>query len=291
MHIKGLKSWNDLPNEKMALSRFGEVFRCSRGAVIGMIHVKALPGTPMNHHGVEELVEMACSQAQIYKEAEIDGVLVENMFDLPYVKQSFLGPEVIACMTRVCGEVRNIIPKKVPCGVQILAGGNQEALAVSKACGLQFIRAECFIFSHVADEGLMDGCAGPLLRYRRAIGAEDVLVFADIKKKHSAHSITSDVTIVETAQAANFFLADGVIITGSATGQEADHTQLHDVLQNVDLPVLIGSGVTKTNVHKFMDANGFIVGSHFKTGGRWTGELEYDKVKSFTDLVKSLRAN
>nr|XP_045608962.1 uncharacterized protein F13E9.13, mitochondrial-like isoform X3 [Procambarus clarkii] len=244
MHIKCFRLWNDLPNEKMALSRFGEVFRCSRGAVIGMIHVKALPGTPMNHHGVEELVEMACSQAQIYKEAEI-----------------------------------------------ILAGGNQEALAVSKACGFQFIRAECFIFSHVADEGLMDGCAGPLLRYRRAIGAEDVLVFADIKKKHSAHSITSDVTIVETAQAANFFLADGVIITGSATGQEADHTQLHDVLQNVDLPVLIGSGVTKTNVHKFMDANGFIVGSHFKTGGRWTGELEYDKVKSFTDLVKSLRAN
>nr|XP_053644990.1 uncharacterized protein F13E9.13, mitochondrial-like [Cherax quadricarinatus]XP_053644991.1 uncharacterized protein F13E9.13, mitochondrial-like [Cherax quadricarinatus] len=232
---------------------------------------------------------MACTEAQIYKEAHVDGVLVENMFDVPYVKRSSLGPEVVACMTKVCCEVRRIIPRSVPCGVQILAGGNQEALAVSKACGLQFIRAECFVFSHVADEGLMDGCAGSLLRYRRTIGAEDVLVFADIKKKHSAHAITSDVDIVATAEAAKFFLANGVVITGSATGQEADHNQLHDVASNVDIPVLIGSGVTKENVHKFVDANGLIVGSHFKTDGKWTGKVEYDRVRSFTDLVKQLR--
>lgn len=43
---------------------------------------------------------------------------------------------------------------------------------------------------------------------------------------HSAHSITGDVSVVETAQAAKFFLVDGVIITGSATGQEADHKHL-----------------------------------------------------------------
>lgn len=70
------------------------------------------------------------------------------------------------------------------CICQILAGGNQEALAVSKACGLQFIRAECFVFSHIADEGLMNACAGPLLRYRKAIDAEEVLIFTDVKKKH-----------------------------------------------------------------------------------------------------------
>ena len=30
----------------------------------------------------------------------------------------------------------------------------------------------------------MDACAGELLRYRRAVGAENILVFTDIKKKH-----------------------------------------------------------------------------------------------------------
>ncbi|ROT81526.1 putative uncharacterized protein F13E9.13, mitochondrial-like [Penaeus vannamei] len=241
----------------MALSRFKDLFQCSRAAVIGMIHVKALPGTPLNRHGINELVEMARQEAFAYKEAGV--------------------------------EVRSIIPKRIPCGIQILAGGNKEALAVGKACGLQFIRAECFVFSHVADEGLMNACAGPLLRYRRSIGAEDVLVFTDIKKKHSAHSITSDVGIADTAEAAKFFLADGVILTGSATGQEADHRQLENVISKVDLPVLIGSGVTSDNVHKYMDAHGFIVGSHFKTGGSWMGDLEYEKIESFTTLVRNLR--
>lgn len=64
-------------------------------------------------------------------------------------------------------------------------GANKEALAVAMASGAQFIRAEGFVFSHVADEGWMDSCAAELLRYRRAIGAEDILVFTDIKKKHS----------------------------------------------------------------------------------------------------------
>lgn len=50
--------------------------------------------------------------------------------------------------------------------------------------GLQFVRAEGFVFGHVADEGFMESCAGELLRYRRIINAEDILVFTDIKKKH-----------------------------------------------------------------------------------------------------------
>ena len=65
----------------------------------------------------------------------------------------------------------------------------------------------------------MESDAGALLRYRRAIGAEAVRVFADVKKKHSAHAITADVDLGDTVHAAEFFLADGVIVTGSATGR------------------------------------------------------------------------
>lgn len=50
--------------------------------------------------------------------------------------------------------------------------------------GLDFIRAEGFVFSHVADEGIINACAGDLLRYRKQIGAENIQIFADIKKKH-----------------------------------------------------------------------------------------------------------
>ena len=87
------------------------------------------------------------------------------------------------------------------------------------AVGAAFVRVEGFVFAHVADEGLIESDAGALLRYRRAIGAEGVRVFADVKKKHSAHAITADVDLAETAHAAEFFLADGVIVTGAATGE------------------------------------------------------------------------
>lgn len=137
------------------------------------------------------------------------------MHDIPYVQEQLLGPEAVACMTRLALEVRNIIPTTVmPIGIQILACGNKQALAVAKACNLQYIRAEGFVFDHVADEGYTKACAGDLLRYRKLIDASDILVFTDLKKKHSAHSITQDVSLLETAKAAEFFLTDGVIITG-----------------------------------------------------------------------------
>ena len=123
-------------------------------------------------------------------------------------------------MAVVGREVRRAVP--LPLGVQVLAAANREALAVALACGAAFVRVEGFVFAHVADEGLMEADAGALLRYRTAIGAEQIRVFADIKKKHSSHAITADVDVAETARAAEFALADGVIVTGAATGQPAD---------------------------------------------------------------------
>ncbi|XP_076037633.1 uncharacterized protein F13E9.13, mitochondrial-like isoform X2 [Oratosquilla oratoria] len=228
--------------------------------------------------------------ASPHAEKEKDGILVENMHDIPYLQGAELGPEVTATMARVCSAVKQIIPSSLPCGVQILAGGNKEALAVSKACNLQFIRAECFVFSHIADEGLMNASAGPLLRYRKMIEADDVLVFTDIKKKHSAHSLTADLDVVEMAKAADFFSADGVILTGNATGCEADENQLRNVVAQVSLPVLVGSGVTVDNVDKFSDAHGLIVGSHFKADGRWNAELDFNRVKIFVEHVQNFRA-
>lgn len=136
------------------------------------------------------------------------------MHDVPYVQDKHIGAEIVSSMTRLCIEIRKILPPRLPCGVQILAGANRQALAVAKASNFQFIRAEGFVFSHVADEGFTDACAGDILRYRKYIDAEDVLVFTDVKKKHSSHAITGDVSLAETIHAAEFFLTDGAILTG-----------------------------------------------------------------------------
>ncbi|XP_039311049.1 uncharacterized protein F13E9.13, mitochondrial isoform X5 [Solenopsis invicta] len=198
-------------------------------SVIGMVHVKALPGTPKYEGCSEKIVENATKEALIYADCSVDGILIENMHDVPYIKQKDISPEITTMMTRICTEIRKVTPQNIACGVQILAGCNKEAIAVAKAAGLQFIRAEGFVFSHVADEGFIDSNAGTLLRYRRQIDADNILVFVDVKKKHSSHIITSDVSLLETVKAAEFFLADGVILTGKATGEEANMRDLLDV--------------------------------------------------------------
>lgn len=266
-----------------------KLFRCKRAAVIGMVHVQALPGTPRSTLPPQQLMELARHEAEIYRASDVDGVIVENMHDAPYVQAPLLGPEVTATMTAVCGAVKGVMGD-IPVGCQILACGNKEALAVASASGLQFIRAEGFVFGHLADEGWTDACAGDLLRYRRSINANHISVWADIKKKHSSHSITSDVTLAETAHAAQFFLADAVVVTGAATGAEADSEQLQELVSAVPgLPIAVGSGVTATNIDRYLSAHALIVGSHFKEEGVWSNDLSKDRVKAFMDLVKSLR--
>jgi len=125
--------------------------------------------------------------------------------------------------------------------------------------------------------------------YRKNINAEHISIFTDIKKKHSAHQITSDVPIGETASAASFFLSDGLIVTGSSTGAQANPDDLHEVLKATpELPVLIGSGITPGNAHKFKKAHGFIVGSYLKRDGHWNNELDDERLQKIMEAIKSL---
>ena len=230
----------------------------ARRALIGAIHTGGLPGTPNAAAGIGAIAEECAAEAQIYRAAGFHGVIIENTHDRPYLKGS-VGPEIAAALAVIGYSVRRA--SGLPMGVQVLAAANQCALAVAHACGACFVRVEGFVFAHVADEGLIESSAGELLRYRRAIGAGDVRLFADIKKKHSAHAITADVDLPETARAAEFFLADGVIVTGVSTGQPADPHEVRAVSQAVKLPTLVGSGVTAENIRDYADADAFIVGS------------------------------
>jgi len=243
----------------------------SRRALIGMIHVGALPGTPRASEPLAALVARAREEARVYRDAGFTALAIENMHDRPYVKGG-VGPEIVAAMTAVGCAVREAVD--LPLGVQVLAGANREAMAVALACDAAFVRVEGFVFAHVADEGWIDASAGELLRYRRAIGAEHVAVFADLKKKHSAHAVTSDVSLAETARAAEFFLADGVIVTGAATGEAAAPADLTATCDATPLPVLVGSGITPQNLASFAAAHGFVVGSSVKRGGVWSEPLD-----------------
>lgn len=267
------------------LIKMNSLFSSSK-PVIGVIHVGALPGTPRSSQTVSEIASSARSEARLYRESGVDGVIIENMHDVPYLRGE-VGPEIVAAMTAVAVEVKSECG--LPVGVQILAGANIEAMAVAHAAGLDFIRAEGYAYAHVADEGLIQSSAARLLRYRKMIGATSVQVWADVKKKHAAHAITADVSLGETAETVGFMGADCVIVTGSATGKAPTIVDVREARSHCQLPVFLGSGITEANIAEFYEqADGFIVGSAFKVDGIWSNTIDASRVMAFMKMVRQV---
>ncbi len=247
--------------------------------VVAMIHVGALPGTPGQRQTLDEIARAACSEARLYEAAGVNCLMLENMHDVPYLRGT-VGPEIVAAMTMLAGAVRAVT--RLPIGLQILAAADIEAMAVAHAASLDFIRTECFSFAHIADEGIMESNAAKLLRYRRMIGATDVQVWADIKKKHSSHAWTADLTLGDMAEAAEFMGAETIIVTGASTGKPPRAAEVAEARDRCQLPVFVGSGVSMENIGELLTASdGLIVGSHFKRNGHWTNEIEEERVREF----------
>jgi membrane complex biogenesis BtpA family protein len=245
--------------------------------IIGMIHVGALPGTPASRQSIDQIVAQAEREAAIYRDCRIDGVIIENMHDVPYLRGS-VGPEIVAAMAVIGQRVKHA--SHLSTGIQILAGANIEAIAVAHAAGLDFIRAEGYAFAHVADEGLIESSAARVLRYRRMIGADRVQVWADVKKKHSSHAITADIGLGATAEAVAFMRGDAVIVTGNVTGDPPKLQDVQEIKAHCRLPVLIGSGIDADNIADFYQAaDGFIIGSYFKVDGNWANEIDVGRIE------------
>ena len=247
--------------------------RLAKGRLlIGMVHLRALPGTPHAELSVDEIERVALHEALTLADAGFDAILIENMHDRPYLNRT-VGPEIVAAMTRVVTVIRSAVA--CPIGIQVLAGANHAALAIAHCSNLDFIRTEGFVHAHVADEGLMNADAGPLLRARRRLGADRIAILADIQKKHSSHAVTADLSLTDHAAAATFCGADGLVVTGNATGEPVDDASLEAVRASTPLPVMIGSGVTAATLPRLLPrSDGVIVGSDLKIDGVWANDLD-----------------
>lgn len=270
------------------LRAMSRIFRRPK-PILAMVHTGPSPGAP-GYRAIECAVERAVAEAKLYAELGVDGLVIENMHDFPCIHERDQGPEVAAFMTRVAVCVKRQVGQ-LPVGIQILFQANKTALAVALAAQCDFIRAEGWTFAHVSDKGVAEACAGEVLRYRRSIGADNIPVFADIKKKHAAHAWTADVPIGEIAYLMELHRADGVVVTGASTGIEPDMEDLEAVREATTLPLLVGSGVTIDNIEQLAPlADGFIVGSAFKEGGVWEAPVSEPRVRAIVDAVHLVRA-
>ncbi len=253
------------------------------GTLIGMVHLHALPGTPRAGESVAEIAARAARETAILIDAGFDAIMVENMHDLPYLRRT-VGPEVVAAMTMAVAAVVDAAGDR-PVGVQVLAGANREAISIAHATGARFIRAEGFAYAAVADEGLLEEAdAGPLLRHRRNMGADDVAIWADVRKKHSAHAITGDLVLADLVSGHEFMGADAVIITGSHTGQAVSLHDLAAARQASPLPVAVGSGATPQSLPELLEhATAVIVGSGLKIDGCWSNDIDPARAHAFVE--------
>jgi membrane complex biogenesis BtpA family protein len=258
-------------------------------AIIGVIHSWPLPGAP-RYQGrpMQEITDFALSEARAYAEGGVDGLIVENHGDIPFLKPDALGPETAACMAIMADAVRREVG--LPTGINVLANGAQVALAVARAAGAAFIRVNQWSNAYVANEGIVEGPAATALRYRRSLGADDVRIFADVHVKHGAHAITGDRSIEELARDNEFFDADVAIATGQRTGNAATPAEIDTIKGATSLPVVVGSGVDAGNIGRILDrADGVIVASSLKRDGVWWNEVDPERLTAFMRAVEMVR--
>ena len=258
--------------------------------VIGVIHLRPLPGAPRyDGSPVRNVYAAAAADARTLAEGGIDGIIVENASDLPFSRPEDIGPETVAGLTAACLEVRSVV--STPIGITCVANGVIPALAVAKAVGARWVRANQWVNAYVANEGFLNGPAPRALRYRAAIGAGDVRVFADVHVKFGAHAITADRTVAEQATDAEWFDADVLIATGARTGSPTQVGEVEQVRAGTNLPVIVGSGLDADQVPSlFAVADGAIVGQWLKRDGLWWNPVDPARVARLMAAVEKLRS-
>jgi membrane complex biogenesis BtpA family protein len=250
--------------------------------LIGVIHLRPLPGAPRWGGDLEALIKLAVNDARAYERGGADALIIENFGDVPFTKGR-VGPATIAAMAAAGRAVRAAV--KLPLGFNVLRNDARAALALCAACGGGFIRVNVHTGAMLTDQGLIEGNAFDTLRYKKAI-SPNAEIFADVHVKHAVP--LGNWKIEDSARdTIERGLADALIVSGAGTGLAADLADVERV--GVACPkarILLGSGVTLDNARDFLPlADGFIVGSSLKVGGKVANPVDPKRVAALVRVM------
>jgi membrane complex biogenesis BtpA family protein len=256
--------------------------------IIGMVHLWPLPGAPGHSgYGMGTILEQARRDAEILLEGGVDGLIVENMWDLPF----YAGDEVpLESITAQAVAARAIVENSdVPVGVNVIHNGAAAELAIAVAAGAAFIRVCILTGARLWDTGGLNyGCAPDLLRRRKELDAEQIKLFADVDKKHSVPFPGLDLeTHIEWTE---FYRADALIVSGRMTGSAPPVDKVRQASELATRPILMGSGTTEENIAEFLaHADGAIVGSSLKVDGVGENPVDLERVRRYMAVVQQVR--
>jgi membrane complex biogenesis BtpA family protein len=236
-----------------------------RPAMIGMLHAPPLPGAPASQLPLPSAVSFVLRDAEALAGGGVDGLLLENFGDAPFYPAS-VPPATVAQLTRIAIEVRKRFT--LPLGINVLRNDALAAMSIATAVGGEFIRVNVLAGARLTDQGLIEGQAHDLLRLRRQLGAANIRILADVAVKHSA-PLAPRPLADETADLVHRAGADGLIVSGSGTGQITSLDDLKAVRQAAaGRPVFVGSGISAANIADYVGlADGLVVGSSLKANG------------------------
>ncbi len=254
-----------------------------RKVLIGVVHLQPLPGSPRWAGDFDAIIEAAVRDARAYERGGAHALFIENFGDVPFTKNQ-VAPETIAAMTAAGRAVRDAV--SIPIGFNVLRNDACAALALCAACHGEFIRVNVHTGAMLTDQGVIEGNAYETLRYRERVCPE-AKIFADVHVKHAVplgNWSLEDAARDTVARG----LADALIVSGHGTGLPTELADVERVRRAApSVRILLGSGVTLNNVRSYLPvADGFIVGTSLKVGGKVSNPVDLRRVAA---LVKALK--
>jgi uncharacterized protein len=256
--------------------------------IIGVVHLLPLPTSPRWGGSLKSVMDRAEQEAAALAAGGVDGLIIENFFDAPFAKDQ-VDPVVVSAMSLIVQRIMTLVP--LPVGINVLRNDAKSAMAIATCVGAQFIRVNVLTGVMATDQGLIEGQAHQLLRYRRELGS-NVKILADVLVKHARPLGSPNLTtaVQETIERG---LADGIILSGWATGSPPSFEDLELAINAAKgVPVFIGSGASWENIPQLIQAaNGVIVASSLKRGGQVENRVDPIRVSRFVESMRRSVAN
>jgi len=252
----------------------------SKKPIIGVVHLPPLPGSPYYEGKLDDIINRAIEDATNLEKGGVDGLIIENLFDAPFVKR-VKNPLTLASFSIIAHRVAESV--NIPVGINILRNSAIEAAAVASVIGAKFIRVNAYVETIASDSGIIEPAAPELLRFIRSHNI-NIGIFADVHVKHA--EIIGKRPLEETIKdAIERGRASAVIITGTRTGSPPSSDDLIRA-KKTGARVLIGSGLTLNNIKLINFADGAIIGTFFKEGGIISNRVD---IKRVSKLIRALR--
>ncbi|MEO3871125.1 BtpA/SgcQ family protein [Nonomuraea sp. B12E4] len=254
--------------------------------IIGMVHLKPLPGTPYHQQGsLEDTRRTAVESALALFEGGADGCLVQTV-ERVYRVDDESDPARTAAMALVVNEIVRATGPRFQVGVQLMRNAIRASLAVAAVTGAAFVRAGALVGMTLTEHGMVTADPMGVMEYRRRIGAQGVRIFADVDSSHFTW-YGGGKPAAEVARAAMKVGADAVVLG------HADEDRTRRLIASVraavpGVPIILAGHTDHGNAARLLAlADGAFVGTCLEPGG-WGGVIDTNLVRDYVEIVRGI---